>query len=438
MKRKHLYYPENLDLQTIIEQDTKLTTKQKSLIKSKLLRTYYIIHLIVSHDYFYKSDKPTEYVKINQSLLKSILSKKYDFVIGFLLTNNIIERNEDTKYVPGVFSYGYKLTKLYNNSLLKSIQLNIHNDKLLFNNLNTKQNKIDTQEDIIINSNLKKIKIDRKKAIELLKKKIGKNKYNKLNKINNNIDNTLSGNFNSKESKSIDGYETYKYWISNIISIENEDFFNSYGKNNNRLYTNITSLPKELRGAIYVEGHEDEKLAEIDISNSQPFLFTSFLRDYYYIDDMFVPEAPKDVLQYIKLTSDGKFYEFLMNKWNVKNRETFKKEFFGSVFYCRLNSNKINEWSKKFNILFPNIMYMIKKYKEKSFKNLSIQLQRLEADIILNSISARLTDEIPGIWFSTIHDSIVCLEEYKDYVEDVMWHEFKKRNMFPTLKNKMI
>ena len=69
-----------------------------------------------------------------------------------------------------------------------------------------------------------------------------------------------------------------------------------------------------------------EAIYNIDLSNSHPFLFNKIILEMFGATYEDIPELPADVQHYIKLTKSGKFYEFIMDKLNVKeqDRSSFK------------------------------------------------------------------------------------------------------------------
>ena len=79
----------------------------------------------------------------------------------------------------------------------------------------------------------------------------------------------------------------------------------------------------------------------------------------------------------------------------------------------------------------------ITKYKENDYRNLSIQLQKEEADLIINKVSRNLINA--GIdEFFTIHDAIYTVKENLYLVKDELTYEFSKLGIRPTIKTKQL
>jgi len=146
---------------------------------------------------------------------------------------------------------------------------------------------------------------------------------------------------------------------------------------------------------------------------------------------------PKDVNIYKKLTESGKLYEYLMEKIKAnEERDIFKKRFYRNIFYSRENKNYVNGDRKIFRELFPNVSEVVSYYKREDYRQLAIKMQRVEADLIINSVVPKLAEK--NIYVITIHDSIMTLPEYANEVKRIIEDEFRKYNLTPTLKIKNI
>ena len=120
---------------------------------------------------------------------------------------------------------------------------------------------------------------------------------------------------------------------------------------------------------------------------------------------------------------------------DIKDRQEFKKNFFGKIFFSKNSEKYIYKEKKLFKKLFPFISQIIYYYKSNDYKNLAIQLQRVEADIIINRISRRIVEEKPDCFISTIHDSILTTRKNIKYVSHIIRDEFKKIfNLYQKIK----
>lgn len=455
MKTKLLFYPSNLNIREIIDNDSIFSKNQKETCLKYYQRILYPISRIIMEYRLNKSFKDEKidnvYIPLSSKILqKNIFGKPLlnINIIDFLIRNNIIIRNPNKKYKPNEYSFEYRLN---NEFILSHYNKEKITDKTLLSNLSNKTN-IDFTNSlmIIIKNNLGEVQIDIVKALNLLNDKI-----NSGGKNNNNIYNSSLLSYVTPFSKNlyfIDNYfnelllldyikdddnkkEIIENWYINISMILEEDFYMTRSDGSGRIFTNLTSIPRELRECIYIK--DNEKLCEIDISNSQPFLFNKFLLENFNYEDDIFGDKYNDVKLYIDQTSKGILYDDLIKLWDYKDdRNLFKKEFFGTIFYCKVTSNFRYEYSKKFSELYPNVMELIIKMKEGNYKNLAIQLQKIESDIMIFKVCYRLSKEAPGVWFATIHDSIMCEKKDKEFILMIVKEEFNKQNMFPTLKIK--
>lgn len=375
---------------------------------------HYVIHKINIASVFNRMDD-SGFTQINMSTLREFLGSRYaDTIMKELLSWGIIEC--DGIYKQGVKSYGYRIAPDY---ISKTILREVF--------------KVETMG--------RKLKLQQREYHQVHRKDI---RWKNLTQIGIHYREALSYIETQREQAlqaatlPLATIESrYTTDLESIRKIANQEYFLEQPDPTSRLYTNLTNLSKELRVFLYnrkVTG----TLVNIDIRNSQPYLFSLLLMDTYRGKDM-----PQDVQNYISLTSEGKFYEYLMEKLNVQQneRDSFKKTFFGKTFYCSSYYSKRTPEGKMFQELFPNVTTVInhykeegkKHYEEKEHKHLPITMQRREADFLLGTVGTELTQF--GIWFNTIHDSVVCLEEHAERVKTLILEAFGKAvGVPPTLK----
>jgi hypothetical protein len=471
METKLLFHPKNLDIISVIENDKLLNQQQKKLCKKYYQRILYPVSKIILEMRLNKSfkDELNEdiYVHLNSKILKKLfgttLNQAKIKVIQLLIRNNIIVRHR-SNYQKGKNSYKYKLQENYINEYYKKL---IITDNTLASHL-INNDKVDTSNKLLsyIFENMKELNIDATKSVNKLTKKINEkliinnntispssyvgqlspevcsepilpNKKHDICHISeglNNITHYLSELDDIELSQRNHIIEVINSWYINIRMLSEQDYFMTKSSTSGRIFNNITSLPSELRACLYFNNNNDE-ITELDIANSQPFLFNILIDDNFYFERDIFGDNYTDVHQYKQLTSNGKLYDHLIDKWNIKmGRKTFKQDFFAKIFFCKLQSNYRYNLSKKFAEDFPNVFALIVKLKEGNYKNLAIQLQKKEADIIIYKIGKRLMDL--GIWFVTIHDSILCKKQDLTTCQQIFEEEFRKLNLFPTIKNK--
>jgi hypothetical protein len=229
-----------------------------------------------------------------------------------------------------------------------------------------------------------------------------------------------------------------------LENFRNKDFrYFKRNKTNNRLDSNLSNLPKDLRQFFVFPS-----LISIDLKNSQPFilfLFLTFLSqtppnnrkplcygiNFSKIKQSFGAWAIKDILKtrqnnekllnneisrLNEWTTSGRFYESFLNHYKSDISRTKIKNIMIQVLFSRNFDYKNNrtyvpyEKDKKiFAEIFPLIYEIIIKLKEKNHANLPNALTKIESYIFIDNICPKLYDA--GITPLTIHDSVIIPEK---------------------------
>lgn len=227
--------------------------------------------------------------------------------------------------------------------------------------------------------------------------------------------------------------EIAKQWRNHVEKIERGSYQFSCPASVNRVYYNITSMPSQLRKFLR---HNGEQLYYLDYANFQPFLFIKILSDKYGA------EMPADVLEYIELTSEGRFYSEIMKlieseKHEIKDKENFKSDFFGKVFF---SSEKINyKYRKIFAQHFPNVSACISESKKANYKDLAIKLQNIESDIVINNVLGEIAQKYPDSFVLPIHDALICSKDMFSIVQQLMLEKAEQIIGYtPTIKYELL
>ena len=136
-------------------------------------------------------------------------------------------------------------------------------------------------------------------------------------------------------------------------------------KTNRRIDTNLTNMSKDLRS--FLIGYDD--LSYLDLSNSQPVLFNIHLKR---INTKYNPKLKKEIEDYEKITLSGKWYEALMDIYNIKDRELAKLMWM-LVAYSENKKHRKNK--QKFIKRFPEINKIIERMKEPDHEQFSIHIK---------------------------------------------------------------
>ncbi len=392
MKPMFAYIPSNLDLSSEKHRD----------------KYYYVLSSITFRRIFNKSIKENDFVPMSSKILHNIINSRYKERIDELLDMGIIET--DGKYFTGEKSKGYRFTQEYQRKKLKRV--NITDSRIIY-----KVNKF------------RSIKI---KKIVLLQHKY---LFHCLQQIKIEYDHAMQ--FVDKNIVEDEKSSVYKMMIEFIKDIDTHWYWSI--DSNNRVHTNISNFPRKLRKFLR---WNNSVLVEIDLANSQPFLFNLLIQDYTYLFPSYVTTFSNEICFYKQITCEGKFYDYLMEEFCInEDKSEFKKRFFAKIFYSSEEFNHyyyyfdddINE-RERFKFLFPNISEIISYYKRNDYKNLANKLQQIESEIMIGRIVAKLAEK--KIFVLSIHDSILTSANNAEPVRDIIMQEFKKYNLQPTLKIK--
>ncbi len=432
----------------------------------------YIIHKIMQ-DRVYNNHKDYEsYVPLKTEILRNVVGGYHlKRIMGNMISTGIIEI--DGQYIPGKKSIGYRLSDAFRGKGIKEAELldkRINTRTRLFRAKQAKElpKEIEYQA---LKTWLDKIEIDFDDAVEFIKADYLRERKKVIIKLKR-----LKLEFSTIPA--LQTFNCFKYLIQveeinnelltirdkfdcALISIKNlhhKEHFMITDKAAGRVHTNITNLKSEIRQFLRVGG---KKLFNIDIRNSQPFLFNILIKYYFSIGqkrtfssifscfstfsktnndklNILPYDAGFDDLRlYQELTSGGKFYEYLMDKMGLTGmqRQSFKKSFFGKVFFSKNNKNYVYHEKKIFKQHFPHVYEAIHNFKKKAHRDLPIALQKAEVNIMINTIVRRIATERPDVFLTTIHDSIMTTEDNIEYVKTVILDEFERNfKMKPSLK----
>lgn len=342
--------------------------------------------------------------------------------INFLVKNKFLDRHKDNYSTSKKECYKYCINKKYKNQEIKLRELKAHKSFVKKRNEEI-QERMNTADNKCIHLtkwlNPKYIEVEYENALRYVKSthKKGQRK-------------------------------------SRIIILDKlHDKMEGYSRQgrDNRLHTNLTSLPKDLRK--YVR-FDRTPISSIDIKNSQPFILASlinsvtnetYMQSCKGITQFLINESiPKmlyqttkslnpEVLQrYIEEVQKGVFYERfgqILCDNNVINRN-FKGQYYfidydkgvrvnkfdtsrGAtkllVMKILFSSEKSNEdVVKVFRKTYPDVSIIIDLIKSNGEKgDFSTLLQRIEANCVLDYCSKKISEKHPKIPILSIHDSLI-------------------------------
>lgn len=132
---------------------------------------------------------------------------------------------------------------------------------------------------------------------------------------------------------------------------------------------------------------------------------------------MLKPVIPRDLTLFIKLAKSGQFYEYIVEKLNLKGGRAEAKQMMFGIFFSKRRHNPAQKVQLK--SLFPTLIYIIDSYKKKYGDNqVAILLQKKESQVFIDQILTRLLEE--GYTVLSKHDSILCLPSERAAVEQII------------------
>lgn len=358
----------------------------------KPLKTAYlidIVHNLLLKYYFKKENR----FNLSATVLKDKYGYLYNYYINFLLQRGVIHLIQ--KHKAGKNARVYKLE----DQILKSEITRYRNtDKVLLKKWKMAVSTVENDE-IISNLIFPEIK---KKLVDDL--------------FHVQIDYEKSIFFLDSTMQETDIYNKNKYSVDAIADQHIFYHFDSYG----RMHTNFTILKSFIRkNCLLING---EETMELDIKNSQPLFLTKLMIEEGLVD------IDLDEFELFKhLTIEGKFYQYLMDNSEIKDKVQIKE----TVYKVLFGKNYKNKSDLLFKRLFPTIHNFIRIYKSKNkdYKILSHRLQRAESNLVFNQIIKEIMYLCPEVKILTVHDSILFQRKYKTEVETIFYKILKQEFM---------
>jgi hypothetical protein len=395
----------------------------------------------------------TDYISINSKmLLKMYTSKFYSKILDALESIAVLEINH--LYSNGKFPKSYRLNPIYTSIRFQKETIPssspVYSKQMIYrrNALNRSiygKTTLNHQVYIKVEEQLHRLTIDESAAKQYLldstknqldnPTSIKRKKYdlfigldentrqNILNDYQNQINDLLGYSYQYNKKHTINRLkrliDTYLSKLISIDMIVDKNFFFEPDKNG-RLHHNFTSLAKDLRQFVLMEG--EHTMEGVDIANSQPYLLSVILQD------RMKDEWSDELEEYCEFTREGNFYEDLMEITGNKNRDAFKKNVF-TLLFSEIEDMKGATCDALANN-FPTVFnFLVEMKEEHGYKSVANLLQKTESNLMfkcmLNCFKA-------GIKVLPIHDSLYSSEANKYRVKQIMIDTFiKELGNFP-------
>lgn len=384
---KKNYIPQYLPLKM-----EKLSNIKKVRYKEKLLKVPYLIdisHSLILKYYF----KGNNLFNLSSLILKEKYGQLYNYYMDYLIDNKILNLEGD--YCKGKFTKKYSI-----------------NNDILINDLKRYKNK----DSILIKKNkakLLQLKEQFSKENDLIDQDVKNKLIEDLFYIDIQFEKSIYY-LDNLEDKTHDVYNKNKYSVEAIDDKHIFYHFDDFG----RMHTNYTILKSFIRkNCLLIEG---EETFEVDIQNSQPLFLTKIISSW---NNTNIDQNEYSLFR--QLTLNGKFYDYVMDRLNIKDRNIIKKMTY-KVFFGK--NNKHSKEDIMFSSLFPSIHEFIKVYKKfhNNYKQLAYDLQKLESNLIFNKVIKKVMDLYPNARIITVHDSIMSSRSYEKRIKNIFYTELKK------------
>lgn len=437
----NVWLPKKLNrdlIQSLNIYNESLNSNELKLSKAK---ASYLVNLPI---YLRSRNKDNEYnggwMPICSDILKNI--KNYSKYLNYLIENEFLEKHCSNYSTGNHKCNRYRIHSKYSKHLLVHYKEDVHGNFIRSINKAKRQRRLSAVESCCHLTKWlipEKFSLDYFSAEEYIKSEYSAN--SDINKRNFRL-----------------------IYIDEIQ--ENLWTYSRCGKDN-RLHSNLTRLPKDLRKFLTYNG---ENLFSVDVSNSQPFILSIIIkgiRDNIDNEDIDIIESNNkyrdivikytpimsdhfdnkliciEIERFFSLMSDGSFYNVFAdylyednvisffkdgtvsyNSGNNVKKYINKREASKNIFLKALYSSKNSHENiiKTFKNHFPHIFEMIQIFKTDNKSEFPIMIQNVEADCILDFCTKKLSVKYPYMPLFTIHDSIITTELYSDVLKE----EFEK------------
>ena len=217
-----------------------------------------------------------------------------------------------------------------------------------------------------------------------------------------------------------------------------------------RLTNNITSLKRELRDSLHVNG---ERLGSVDLSCAQPALLGRIIaegtkgggaegsqrgggqsRSSTY-DSRFFHDGGFGL--FLNLVQTGKFYEYMQEQLRGGGigRDEIKRKFLADVIAKKGQYPSVVE--HKFGELFPSVYEYIRRVNcdGREHANLIRRLQREESSFVIETVrAADLVTRLPNTFCISLHDAIYTTAGNVPKVEQAFRRAFEQTGFPMTIK----
>lgn len=420
-----------------------LTTER---LRKRLDDARYFVHLLYTKiaDKRQKN-KRKDVIRLNAKVLNQIMHGPSSAAVRkALIDGGAIER---LPYKKGSHSYGYRLTKRFENDRHVYVAVT---DRRLLRRLAAASKKM-----------------------ALKRSEHAKPVHRALSKLQRRIQIDGPG-ARSLLATSLAKFNKFDRQEIQVSRIERREFRWSVGRCG-RFFNCLSTFKKELRTFLHVNG---ERLQEVDIACAQPALLAKMIEECFSENsrkrgersaenqdkssgadgqteerragrqtaavcnyDYSLPLIPNDFSfevfnspdyrRFRNLVQDGSFNDVLAMELGLSTKK-FKKRFLCDVLAKKKNySSEVENWFREH---FPNVYRFIRFVNRDDHGALIRRLQRAESALVIDTVAADLVTRYPGVFFITLHDAIFSTAEHLPKVVQAFQRAFAESGFPMTLK----
>lgn len=200
-------------------------------------------------------------------------------------------------------------------------------------------------------------------------------------------------------------------YSDSLYRLQKKKYFANRNITNNRLDTNLTSMPNILTDKIC----KDNNLVKFDLSNAQFAIMSKIYEDKWFAGDF---------LEFSEKSQSGILYEYIQSELDLKTRSEAKTMMFELMF----SSEKFNSPLKnKLKTLFPFVVSEVDRIKkEDGYKKFSVELQKKESEIFIDGLLKKIKSE--RMFCLTKHDCLIVKEKDAVKITEIIKGYFDKIN----------
>jgi hypothetical protein len=395
MNIKRFFLPTNLPIAEM---------RQKSRRPEYLEKMFFLISTIHFFRVIDKTLKKDSFIQLKATFLGKLIGRNFIAKVkGDLIGMGIIET--DGQWIIGEKSIGYRLTAAYRNEKIFVLAARFAKVVEYRNSMlcgAPKEENMDESE-LYIWDTLQRITIDEEALADI------ERTYNaEIEELRERSKVTKSKKELQRiERARIEAVNSHNFSVISYGMIKDGNLFWAKDRFAGRIFNNAANCPKGMRAHFRLDGR---LLAECDISNCQPTLM------YWLYKDKDSAEARR----YKAIVESGAFYEAIMDEAGLDRDET-KLKFMSFAFGDPRHENKV---SRAFKALFPELLAVINKEKQGGFSAFPIKLQKVEADLMIQTVVPLCKTK--GIPILTVHDSAMTFPEFASEVAGMIQRECER------------